>query len=465
MKAGNKPMYWPINDYSINEIFLDSKNIRLPVTNSAQDAILQDLFSNEDTFELVKSIAQYGLFPDEFPILIKENKKFIVVEGNRRLAALKALDVPDRVPLFKSKLKQIKNPELQTIKAVLAPSRDAAISLIANKHTINLRRPWKPLRQAYFYKSQIDNGKSIDKLKSEYPEHDIPKFIRMLETHHLAKSIKYDNPDVARLVHDDRKFPITNLERMYEDTYVSDFLGISFNKHGKIKGNIKRQEFEKAYRKLIEDVATGRIDSRQYNNKNQRKTYIDNFPDELRPSSIVRGSFKSSSFKELKAEKHSSYNKSRTIRNPKGLIPSYIPFKLTSSPLKTIYTELRKINVHDFPNAAHDLLRSFLECVLAYYLKNSTEYSSVDRKGNSYNPGLKEMLNFISSEKCSSLKDNNIKQVASLMIQNYAQPYSLLRFNMINHNENWTSNEKDVRDAWNKMESLMRHLLNENKNE
>ena len=74
-------MSWPSKEFLINDIFLDTKNIRLPISNRAQDAILQDLFSNEDAFEIVKSIAQCLLFPDEFPVVIRENNKIVVIEG------------------------------------------------------------------------------------------------------------------------------------------------------------------------------------------------------------------------------------------------------------------------------------------------------------------------------------------------------------------------------------------------
>jgi hypothetical protein len=455
-------MYWPIDDYSVNDILLDIKNIRIPTLYTAQDAVLQDLFSNEDTFSLVKSIVQNGLFPDEFPILIKENGKLIVIEGNRRIAALKALDDPNRVPFFKDKIKALKNPKIQKVRAVLAPNRDKATSLIANKHTINFLRPWKPLRQAYFYKSQLDNGKTIIELKQEYPEHDITKFIKMLEAHHLAKSITYDNDAVTLLVHDERKFPITNLERMYEDTYVSDYLGLSFDKNGKIKGNVRADEFKKAYKRIIEDVALGEIDSRKYNSKSQREKYIDSLPKELEPSKGGKVSFTTQTFKENKIDKAALGKSVRSNRRQKGLIPSYVPFKLENSSLKEIYVELRGINVADFPNATHDLLRSFLECSLIYYLKETDEYKFV-KNDERHNPKLSEMLAFILSDRCKSITDKNLKQVIEHVRQGYNQPYSLARMNMINHNENWASNEKEVRSAWNKLEPLMKYLLNPKK--
>lgn len=455
-------MSWPINDYSINSIYLDSENIRQPITDTAQDAILQDLFSNEDAFDIVKSIVQYSLFPDEFPIVTKEKNKLIVIEGNRRLAALKALDNPERVPFFKDRIKALKPAKIQKIRAVLAPSREKALQLIANKHTNNLRRPWRPLRQAYFYKSQIENGKTIEQLKKEYPGHDITKFIKMLEAHHLAKSISYNNDAVTLMVHDERKFPITNLERMYDDPYVTEYLGFSFETNGKIKGKTKTEDFKKAYRKIVEDIALDNLNSRNTNNKEQRQKYIDTLPPELKPSKSNKSTFSSTTFKETKIDKDDLSKKVKTIKKQKGLIPSYIPFKLEHSSLREIYDELRNIPVKDFANATHDLLRSFLECTLVCYLKETGEFKLVE-KNSKHNPKLDEMLTFILSDKCTSIDDASLKQVIEHIKSNYTQSYSLTRLNMINHNESWISTEKEVRTAWSKIEPLMKYLLNPKK--
>jgi len=70
------------------------------------------------------------------------------------------------------------------------------------------------------------------------------------------------------------------------------------------------------------------------------------------------------------------------------------------------------------------------------------------------------MLTFLFSDQCVSITDSNIKQVVRQMKGNWQDSYSLERMNMINHNENWNSNEKEVRGAWGKMESLFKVLLN-----
>jgi hypothetical protein len=251
-------MDWPIKEFSIASLYIDQQNIRTPISKEDQNALIRDMFTNEEAFEIVTSFVQNGVFPDEFPIAILENSKNVIIEGNRRLAALKALYEPDIVPSWAKKIKTLNNPSINKIKVVLAPSREAATKHIANKHTINFRRPWKPLRQAYFYKSQLDNGKSIDEIAKEYPAHDVPRFIKMLEIHHLAKSIDLQD-SLKEKVHDDRNFPITNLERFYDDNNVAKFLGIEFDSLGRMKGKIDKNEFIKGLKRLLKMLQRERL--------------------------------------------------------------------------------------------------------------------------------------------------------------------------------------------------------------
>lgn len=456
-------MNWPIREYPIQQLFLDQHNIRTPISNQDQDALIRDMFTNEGAFDIAKSFVQNGLFPDEFPIVVEEDGKLIAIEGNRRLAALKALLEPEKVPAYEKKIQALENPRIQKIRAVLAPNREAALKHIANKHTIDLRRRWKPLRQAYFYKSQLDNGKTLQELANEFPEHNIPKFIKMLEMHHLAKAMDI-NDNLKKKVHNDRDFPISTLERFYTDTNVTNFLGIEFDDFGKVTVKVEKKEFEKSFSKIIEDIASDNVNSRTHNKADEREEYLKSFPKQLKPDLTKKGNFTARDFKiqpiaQLQKQRAGKVGK----RMPKGLFfQSDIPYNLGSTSLRIIYNELRDISVEAFPNATHELIRSFLECALVYYLKETGEYELIS-KNEKHNPPLSEMLTFVVSDKCKTIKDANIKQVANQIKADWTSTYSLERMNMIKHNENWTSTEKDVRSAWGKIESLMKILLSPKK--
>jgi hypothetical protein len=73
----------------LNDLLLDPKNVRLGLSDNAPESdIIQDLFGNEKALSLVESICKVGLLTHELPIAIRRNVDLVVVEGNRRVAAL-----------------------------------------------------------------------------------------------------------------------------------------------------------------------------------------------------------------------------------------------------------------------------------------------------------------------------------------------------------------------------------------
>lgn len=457
-------MNWPIESHLVTDLFLDKENIRLPYVQENQSALINDLFENEDVLEIAKSYSKFGLYPDEYPIAIKKDGKIVVIEGNRRVAALKGLLSPEAVPKFENQIRKLRNPNINSIPVVIAPSKEEALQHIANRHTITQRRPWRPLRQAFFYKSELEKGKTIEELIQAFPGQDVVGFIRRLEAYHLAKSIDYDDPNTGKIVHDERKFQISTLERFLEDKNIRQNLGFAFNDKGEVEGKIAKEEFVKGYKKLVSEIANGNLDSRNSNDSKARKeNFLDKLRSEERPNLENKGSFTSRNFNEIKLDAKAVKTPSDTERSkktPKGLfLASNMPFKVDSESLHLIYKELRDINVHEFPNAAHDLLRSFLECSLLIFLEKTGELSKI-KKGDEHNPKLSELLTYIASEGCETVKDSLVKQIIKQIKTDYTEAYSLERLNMRNHNQHWASTEKDVRAAWAKMEPLFRILLN-----
>lgn len=79
-------------------LHFDAKNPRLAEYGLdavlTEDEILEILWEAMDVQELVQSIAASGFFKNEALILAEEDGKYVVIEGNRRLAAVKALRNP-----------------------------------------------------------------------------------------------------------------------------------------------------------------------------------------------------------------------------------------------------------------------------------------------------------------------------------------------------------------------------------
>jgi ParB-like chromosome segregation protein Spo0J len=140
--------HWKKLQIKITALELDPLNPRIPalVDNPSQRDIVAHLVAHEDVYELAKSIAEFGgLYPSESLIAVEVDGKKVVVEGNRRLAALKLLDSPDLAPdnlisKFRSLSLNIAPQAIERAEVVLAPSRGAAAGLIVARHTFKVAK-------------------------------------------------------------------------------------------------------------------------------------------------------------------------------------------------------------------------------------------------------------------------------------------------------------------------------------
>lgn len=158
----------------------------------------------------------------------------------------------------------------------------------------------------------------------------------------------------------------------------------------------------------------------------------------------------------------------RSDKKPAGLFsPSKVPFKLGNYSLQKLYDELRDPGILNFPNATHDLLRSFLECGLVAYLKhkNINKYQDAlkEKKCNSRGLTLTKILDYVACNKNSPIQDQSVRAIAKQLIADDQKDYSVERMDMVNHNESWYSTEQNVKDAFTKMEPLFKVILNPKK--
>jgi len=163
---------WPHEKLRVlDDLHLDSKNVRLEIADAQVEAdIIEDLFKNEGALGLVEAISKIGYLTHELPIAVKRQDEYVVVEGNRRLAALKAIQNPKLVPDYEARVSTFAKTlgdvrkQLVTIEVLIAPNQDDADQLVAALHTSNPRKPWSPARQAAFFQAQIDSGRTLKQL-------------------------------------------------------------------------------------------------------------------------------------------------------------------------------------------------------------------------------------------------------------------------------------------------------------
>ena len=131
----------------VDKLLIDTQNPRLDENTESQiDAIKAiAVDQKEKIYNLGHDIVNHGINPSDFLIVTpNQNKKFIVLEGNRRLATLKILENPNIIDstITKSLLNKIKKLHLEYIKNPIAKlqctifkNREEADHWIELRHT------------------------------------------------------------------------------------------------------------------------------------------------------------------------------------------------------------------------------------------------------------------------------------------------------------------------------------------
>ncbi len=440
---------WKEQKVKINDLVLDTKNVRLGIEYSSQDEIINDLFVNENAMDILENIFQNGYFPDEPPVVIKEKGVFVVLEGNRRVVSLKAMISPAIAPArYASRIKKLmaNSTPIQTVSVHVATSRDEAMEYLAAKHTKNTRKPWSALRRAYFYYAQKENGQSIEKLIERYKGVDIPAYIRMHEMHNVALSLKNISEDTRKKVSNNGVFNISTLERFYSDKYVQEKLGIDFNKKTGEAIIPSNSDFDKVYSRVITDIASGIATSRkELSKETDRKTYID---------SVVQEVLEGKDLSKKTKKSASSFKPSKpSTATQKGLVPKSFEDTLNAPGIGRVMWELQNIDYAKFPNATADLLRTFLEIVLKKYLQ---EISSLPVVAKGKYIFLGNVLTKMQTD-LATVSNTGLVQVIKEIEKNKWY------LDSINHNPDVFAVEGRVKEAWDQIHPLIKFVFDDYK--
>jgi len=128
-------------------------------------AIIAKLASTADLSELVQSIATSGYINIEPLIVVVRDSRLIVLEGNRRLAAIKCLRNPDYARLSKISIPAFDEKVKKTLESILVyrvAQEEDARELIGFKH-INGPQAWDAYAKAQYAGRWLDSQDGLDK--------------------------------------------------------------------------------------------------------------------------------------------------------------------------------------------------------------------------------------------------------------------------------------------------------------
>lgn len=221
---------------SVNQLHFDPENPRLPpgVDGAADEAVLRWMLMDAGLVELMGSIAANGFFPAE-PLLVTqaESGGYTVLEGNRRLAAVRLLLDPEQAPQRQVAVRavaaeMIDRSSIQRLPCAIFDHREEVLDYLGFRHITGVKQ-WEPEAKARY----------MDALYRRHRESagtDVYRFIarligsrsdyvsRLLASLRLHEQIVADEPLQETLSTDEVSFSLVTLALTY--TTISKYLNI-----------------------------------------------------------------------------------------------------------------------------------------------------------------------------------------------------------------------------------------------
>jgi hypothetical protein len=478
---------WKVRELKVSSLSLDPQNPRIPEFGAAPTVrqIIASLIKYEDVLELAKNIVQFGgLYPSEALIGIEDNGDKVVVEGNRRLAALKLLDSPEMAPesyvsRFRAQKELISPQTIEKAHVVFAPSREAAAPLIVSRHTRGAVKAWLPGQQAKYIRTLVG---------PDHPIEDIAKRINISETD-ILKNLRVDTmlqvarimplPDQLReMVADPRQIPVSVVERFIESKAAQHAFGFQFDGDGNLVGDIDEGEFKKGFTRFLIDVlkpvSDGGIDTRTLNTKSDIQNYLNGLGSD-KPDKRKKGVFTSASLLSGKTASANAAGKAAVAktaahaapRDSAYLVPKEFRCTAKAPRVKETFRELRRLKVTDFPNTCGVMVRIFFEMLVTHYLDETSKMKLLVQEllkkktiktPNEYHPSMTEMMMFLMADQAIIITAQ-ARKVINRMV---SDKHSLLSFDDMNafvHNIHLGPNEKELRRLWSMLQPLMKQLM------
>jgi hypothetical protein len=358
-----------IVDIQISDLLLDAENPRYSDVARNQQVAATALAEKHPShiIKLAADIVENGLDPTTLPAVVatgdKRKKRYRLLEGNRRLLAIKALETPTLIsgvlPAGASKTltelsRRFATTPISEMKCVLFETEAEAEHWVWVRHTgenegIGLVT-WGAIEKDRY------KARRTGRLK---PTGQVIEFV---EKH---GGLSAEAQTSSQKIH-------TNVERMIETTRVKEKLGIDVV-DGEVVSWYPAEEVAKGLTKIVEDLLTKKKSVNDLYYAHQRNDYVDSFSRSYLPKKktaleqpVLLNDLTAGKKKPRKvsgAKKPKKKEKPRTTVARDGL-------DVTNPRINAVYNELLNLNAETYPNACAVLLRVFVELSVDHLLED-----------------------------------------------------------------------------------------------
>lgn len=380
---------------ALNNLLLWDENARFPdkYFSQPEEKLIEYFLSKKDfkIKELTEAIVKDFDLPQlEKFVIFEDENKLIVLEGNRRLTALKLLANPNLIQtndnlknFFVKNKSTIKISEEYVVECLITNDKEAGFRYIDRKHSQgNNEVNWGDTERAH-YNQRRGKAKKDELFKIA-----------------LTKVIKDLNIPTAIQEQILGHGYVTTFYRIVNSSSAWKIFGFKLNEKDEIA--YSDADFKDKLKVIIlnvlqqRDFLGNKINSRSMNKNQDIEKYLNSIKKEDFPK--VETEVKKNTHTNIFGEQNITVSKPNTIRsNPKStsrsyLIPKTCIFSISEPKINNIYRELKDDLLLDdsnksVPNAVGVLFRVFLEISLDYFLdkegltvsKNDTVHTKIPK--------------------------------------------------------------------------------------
>lgn len=439
-------------------LMLDDENPRIAEGEKGQpNTILAVLrASGPKTLALAKDISERGLSPAERLIVMPHPTtagRFVVLEGNRRVTALKILAEPSLAETA------IEDTDLSKLMAwgkkfvASGTSERIPCAVFQNREEAD---PWVELRHqgeqggvGVVPWGALENARYAGRRTGKYaPELQVLDFVE--------KRGELDAETKERL----REVPITNLRRLINDEAVRTALGIEIDSDRTVVTRFPEVEVLKGLTKVIRDLAAGMKVKDIYTREN-RKDYLDAFKSNELPNKARSGSetrpLLEAGRGSAPAAAASPRRKSASTKARIRLVPSNCPIKTPHSRVNAILEELKSLHLEPYANSVAVLLRVFLELSVDEVCRELMDGKEFENA---------KLIHKVQTSLRHLLKEGDLTEAEADAARAATNPQNFLCTSITTmhgyvHNKHMTPSPSDLRAAWDKLAPFLEAIWTE----
>lgn len=434
------------------DLILDPGNARLGEEQPSQQAVYHALAQQQGSrlVELAADIVEAGLDPTTLPAVVAtedRRRRYKVIEGNRRVLALKALDNPSIVATGLSARDQARLTALaqqyaedpvEEVPCVLFDTEAEAYHWVELRHTGANEGAglveWNTNEQDRFKARHGKGG-------ARKPAGQILDFLDQV-----------DGPGEGKTR------VLTTVQRIINTKEVREALGIEV-RNGVVVSHYPSEEVLKGLRRMVTDLRTERIKVKDVYDAADRKKYIGGFAAEELPDRAARMP-EPVALGELEAPPAGPTTKPRTTRRKKrpartrtAVVPSSCTINPSPPRINNIFNELASLDADTYPNAGAVLLRVFLELSVDHEITRLGLMTEEQRRKDSLSKRLKTLA--AAMKDTGRISEQLHAAVVKVADSQHTLAAATVTFNQYVHNKYVHPKPGEVRTAWDELQPFL----------